>query len=133
MPSEAAGLRLLLDEHYPNRLADQLCADGVDTVAVTGGRPELRGSDDRVVLEAALAEGRVVVTEDVSTFATAAALVPHHIGISYCHHERFPRTKTGLARLRAGLVALVANPPTGLGSQPITWWLDIQPDHPDDG
>ena len=131
MASEAAGLRLLLDEHYPNWLADQLCADGVDTVAVTGGRPELRGSDDRVVLEAALTEGRVVVTEDVSTFATAAALVPHHIGIIHCHHERFPRTKTGLARLRAALVALAANPPTGLGSQPITWWLATQPDHPD--
>ena len=43
MPSEAAGLRLLLDEHYPNWLADQLCADGVDTVAVTGGRRPVAG------------------------------------------------------------------------------------------
>ena len=46
MPSEAAGPRLLLDEHYPNWLADQLGADGadgVDTVAVTGGRRPVAG------------------------------------------------------------------------------------------
>ncbi len=44
------------------------------------GGPELRGADDRRVLETAAAEARVVITEDVSTFSVAIALVPHHLG-----------------------------------------------------
>jgi hypothetical protein len=51
---------LWLDEHYPSWLADELTADGIDTVAVLGAGSGLRGLDDRRVLEAAVAEGRVV-------------------------------------------------------------------------
>ena len=75
------------------------------------------------MLEAAVAERRVVVTEDVSTFGLAATLVPDHLGIVYCHHARFPRTRPGLERLRKALVVLVADPPAGLGEYPIVWWL----------
>jgi len=116
-------LRFLLDEHYPAWLADELVADGVDTVALNAQRPELRGVDDRRVLEAAVAEDRIVVTEDVNTFSAAISLVPHHIGVVYCHHARFPRTRPGLHRLRKALVALVADPPPGLGEHPVVWWL----------
>ncbi|MDQ2874443.1 MAG: DUF5615 family PIN-like protein [Actinomycetota bacterium] len=80
MPSEVAQIRFLLDEHYPGWLADDLAADGVDVVALTAHRPELRGGGDGRVLRAAVAEGTVVVTEDVSTFSAAAALVPAHLG-----------------------------------------------------
>lgn len=66
----------------------------------------------------------MVVTEDVSTFAIAAALVPNHVGIIYCHHDRFPRTRTGLARLKAALVAIAVDPPAGLDAQPVVWWLE---------
>ena len=72
---ERAQIRFLLDEHYPGWLAEGLAADGVEAVALTAHRPGLRGADDQRVLEAAVAEGRVVVTEDVSTFSAAAALV----------------------------------------------------------
>jgi predicted nuclease of predicted toxin-antitoxin system len=123
MPSEAARLRFLLDEHYPGWLADDLSADGVDVVALTAHRPELRGADDGRVLQAAVGEGRVVVTEDVSTFSAAAALVPAHLGIIYCHHARFPRTRPGLEKLRKALSVLAADPPPGLGEHPIVWWL----------
>ncbi|MDQ3094666.1 MAG: DUF5615 family PIN-like protein [Actinomycetota bacterium] len=123
MTSEPAELRLLLDEHYPAWLADQLTADGIDTVAVIGDRPALRSVDDRRVLEAAVAEGRVVVTEDVTTFDAAVALVPNHVGVVYCHHARFPRTRPGLSRLRRALVALAVDPPPGLGKLPVAWWL----------
>jgi predicted nuclease of predicted toxin-antitoxin system len=116
-------LRFLLDEHYPAWLADELTADGVDTVALNAQRPELRGVDDRRVLEAAVSEGRIVVTEDVNTFSAAIALVPHHIGVVYCHHARFPRTRPGLNQLRKAIVALAANPPPGLGEHPVVWWL----------
>lgn len=123
MPSERPPIRFLLDEHYPGWLADALSSGGIDTVALTAHRPDLRGVDDRAVLEAAIAERRVVVTEDVATFGTAIALVGSHLGVVYCHHGRFPRTKPGLERLRRALVALAKNPPEGLGQHPIEWWL----------
>ncbi|MGD0685400.1 MAG: DUF5615 family PIN-like protein [Streptosporangiaceae bacterium] len=121
---ERAQIRFLLDEHYPGWLAVDLVADGIDAVALTAHRPGLRGVDDKRVLEVAVAERRVVVTEDVSTFGAAATLVPDHRGIVYCHHARFPRTRPGLERLRKALVALAADPPAGLGEHPIVWWLD---------
>jgi predicted nuclease of predicted toxin-antitoxin system len=123
MPSDGAQLRFLLDEHYPGWIAEDLCGDGLDVVALTAHRPELRGVDDGRVLQAAVAERRIVVTEDVSTFSAAAALVPHHVGIVYCHHARFPRTRPGLEKLRKALVGLAAEPPAGPGEHPIVWWL----------
>lgn len=123
MLSERVQIRFLLDEHYPGWLADDLTADGFDTVALAAHRPGLRGVDDGRVLEAAVAEGRIVVTEDVSTFAVAITLVPRHVGVVYCHHARFPRTRAGLEKLRKALGALATDPPTGLGEYPVVWWL----------
>ena len=124
MPSERGRpIRLFLDEHYPGWLADALTADGVDAVSLIAHRAELRGADDRRVLEAATAEGRIVVTEDVSTFSIALGMVPDHRGVIYCHHQRFPRTKPGLVKLHKALAHLAADPPPGLGELPLTWWL----------
>ena len=67
MQSEPPPIRFLLDEHYPGWLANILTAGGINTVALTAHRPDLRGVDDLTVLEAAIAERRVVVTEDVAT------------------------------------------------------------------
>ena len=127
MGPERGRIRFLLDEHYPAWLADDLTADGVNTISLTGQLPELRGADDTRVLEAAVADGRIVVTEDVSTFSTAIALIPGHAGVVYCHHKRFLRTRTGLAKLRKALGALAADPPPGLGVHSIVWWLEDTP------
>ena len=121
---DSAQIRFLLDENYPGWLAEDLAADGVDAIALTAHRPGLRGVDDQRVLEAAVAEGRIVVTEDVSTFGAASVLIPEHLGIVYCHYARFPRTRPGLERLRKALVVLAADPPAGLEKHPIVWWLD---------
>jgi Domain of unknown function (DUF5615) len=123
MRSSRPQIRILLDERYPGWLAEKLTADGVDTVALSAHRPELRGMDDSVVLATAVAEGRIVVTEDVTTFAAAIARVPDHVGVVYCHHARYPRTRPGLDRLHRALVALSADPPGGLGQHPVEWWL----------
>jgi hypothetical protein len=123
-PDPAAPLKYLLDEHYPGWLADELVSDGIDAVAVIAHRPELRGRLDSEVLQAAAREQRVVVTEDVSTFAAAIAAVPHHCGVIYCHHRRFPRTRPGLALLRRALVDLAVDPPGGLGRAAVVWWAD---------
>jgi hypothetical protein len=123
MPSDRPDVRFLLDEHYPGWLADKLSADGVDSVALNAHRSDLRGVDDRSVLKGATSERRVVVTEDVTTFAAAIALVPAHVGVVFCHHARYPRTMPGLNRLHQALVTLAADPPDGLGKHPVVWWL----------
>lgn len=123
MPSNGPPIRSLLDEHYPGWLAEALAADGIDAVALIAHRAELRGVNDLTVLQAAVKEGRIVVTEDVTTFAAAIARVPDHIGVVYCHHARYPRTRSGLHRIHRALAALSAVPPPGLGSQPVEWWL----------
>lgn len=124
MPSEpATDARFLLDEHYPARLARELASDGIDVVALVADRPELCGVDDATVLSSAVKDGRVVVTEDVRTFGAAALQVPDHVGIVFCHHSRFPRTPSGLSRLRLAIRELAADPPDGLGRLPIIWWL----------
>lgn len=121
-PVPDLGIRLLLDEHYPRWLAAELVAAGIDTQAVIE-RDDLRGSTDTAVLRAATTETRVVVTEDVSTFAIAMAAVPEHSGVIFCHHARFPRTRPGLVRLGHSLIRLAHEQPAGLGNPGFVWWL----------
>ena len=116
-------LRLLLDEHYPERLASLLRAEGVDAQALVADRPDLVGQDDAAVLAAAVADGRAVVTEDVTTFLLAARAVPEHRGVILCSARRFPRSRAALPRLVAALVALAAEPPVSVGTAPVVWWL----------
>lgn len=62
-------MRLLLDEHYDPVIAQELRRRGIDAVAVLRDRPELGGQADEVLLRAATAERRVVVTNNVQDFA----------------------------------------------------------------
>ncbi|MFT3872256.1 MAG: DUF5615 family PIN-like protein [Nocardioides sp.] len=114
---------LLFDEHYPFWVVDQVSARGIDAVGLTRDRAHLVGADDTEVLRAATAEGRVVVTEDVRTFPVAIAEVPTHLGVVFVRATAYPRTRAGMTRLAEALVALLADPPEGLGGQPVEWWL----------
>jgi hypothetical protein len=93
--------RLLLDEMYPPSLADVPRDMGHDVLAVAG-LPALTGSDDATVLEAATAERRCLVTENVRDFAV---LVRHtrHAGVVFVSSRRWQRTPKGLSRLAAAL------------------------------
>ncbi|MDR2114229.1 MAG: DUF5615 family PIN-like protein [Bifidobacteriaceae bacterium] len=116
-------LRLLLDEHYPATLAQSLREAGIDTVSIVEERPDLLGATDSIVLLAATAEGRAVVTEDVSTFSVAITQVPGHSGVLYCRSKVFRRTPPGLMKLKRALIVLASYPPAGLGVEPLVWWL----------
>ncbi|WP_293696127.1 DUF5615 family PIN-like protein [uncultured Agrococcus sp.] len=118
----ARPLRLLLDEHYPGWLAEELTKSGIDAEAVVV-REDLRGSDDTAVLRTAAAEDRVVVTEDVTTFSIAIASIQDHTGVVYCHHSRFPRTRTGLNRLARALRDFATEPPPAAHNPSFIWWL----------
>ncbi len=108
---------VLLDEMYPPSLARQLRAHGHDVVAALEVEVGLASRSDDDVLGWATRNERCVVTENIRDFARLASMVPH-AGIVLVSSQRFPRTRSGLARLSAALDALVASkglpPPDGV-------------------
>ena len=58
---------------WPHTAADALCQRGHDVVAVTA-RPDLRGKFDETIVEAALAEGRGIVTENAVDYRPLMAV-----------------------------------------------------------
>ena len=101
-------MKLLLDEMYPRRLAEQLRAEGHDVVAVVE-LPDLVGREDAEVARWAREHGRVVVTENVADHAPLD--VDEHAGLLLVNARRWPRTPSGLPRLLTALRS----------------WLDAQP------
>jgi predicted nuclease of predicted toxin-antitoxin system len=91
-------LKLLLDEMYPPALADALRADGIEasTVAELG----LAGRSDPEVRAAAVAEGYVLLSENVADFACLANeyLIGggHHPGVLIALSSRFSRRPDGI-------------------------------------
>ena len=104
-------MKLLLDEMWPHAVADALCQRGHDVVAVTA-LPDLRGKSDEEIVEAALAEGRGIVTENAVDYRPLMAVAmsdgrdfPLLILTS---NRRWPRANPGTAgRLVAALDALL--------------------------
>lgn len=101
-------MKLLLDEMYPPGLADALRAAGVNvsTVAERG----LAGRSDSDVIEAAAADGCVVLTENVSDFARIAAervtAGGHHAGVLIALSSRFSRRPRGIPKIAAAVCAI---------------------------
>jgi predicted nuclease of predicted toxin-antitoxin system len=77
-------IRFHLDEHCAHAIATGLRRHGIDvTTATEAGL--LRASDDAHAAYA-LAQGRVIFTEDDDYLALNARSVPH-AGIAYCHQQ----------------------------------------------
>ena len=100
-------MKLLLDEMYPRRLAEQLRAEGHDVVAVVE-LPDVVGREDAEVAGWAREHGRVVVTENVVDHATLD--VDEHAGLLLVNARRWPRTPSGLPRLAAAIQAHLEAP-----------------------
>ena len=91
-------MKILLDEHFPPAVAEQLRARGHDVVAVLE-RPGLRGLPDALLLAAAQIEERAVSTENVPDFlrldAEHRARQTPHWGLVFTSNRRFPRGERG--------------------------------------
>ena len=103
---------LLLDEMFSPAIATDLAARGIDCRAVVAD-PVLRALSDLEIFQAALAEGRVLVTNNVPDFESlrraheaAGNEVP---GLIYTSDLTFPRTKAYVSRLGAALAAAAAD------------------------
>jgi Domain of unknown function (DUF5615) len=102
---------LLLDEMFSPAIADELTGRGVDCRAVVADRL-LRALSDLEIFEAALLEGRVIVTNNVPDFESlrrardaVGGQVP---GLIYTSDLSFPRTKAYVSRLVTALEAAAA-------------------------
>lgn len=88
-------MRLLLDEHYSPRIAEELRDRGHDVVSVTE-RDDLRGLADLELWNRAATEGWALVTENVADFMPlvrqAAARGDRHLGVVFTSPRSMPRT-----------------------------------------
>ena len=113
----ASAEALLLDEHFPPSLADMLRRSGFDVVGVSED-PALRGASDDVVYQAAITQGRRVVTENVRDFRpllvaavnTGGAVAPLLLTTS----KRQPRHDVGGLATAIGQWARQTDPPKQL-------------------
>ena len=120
-------MRLLLDEHYSPRIAEQLRRRGHDVVAARE-RPELRGLSDEVLFALMASEGRAILTEDASDFLpiVRAATVrgTDHFGVMLTSPRQFPRTSRAIGRLIAALDAFLVAHSAADALRGQSWWLE---------
>ncbi len=103
-------MRLVLDEHFSFRIAEQLRKKGCDVVAVAE-RAELREMSDKDLLRWAHANERAVVTENVQDFLPIhGEFLNHgepHSGIVLTSPHRFPRSTSRIGALVKALAKLL--------------------------
>ena len=102
---------LLLDEMFSPAIAGELAARGVECRAVAAD-PVLRALSDLEIFQAALAQGRVLVTNNVPDFESLRraheAAGNEVTGPIYTSDLTFPRTKAYVSRLAAALADAAA-------------------------
>ena len=102
-------MKLLLDEHYTDEIAEQLRAAGHD--AQTVSERGLKGLDDEALLTLCQSEGRALMTNNVRDFVPLArswaAAGRDHGGILLTSDARLPRHKRTIGRYTAILTALM--------------------------
>ena len=105
-------MKLLLDEMYPATLAEALRTENVDAVTVT--ELALAGRSDFDVFATAVADGYVLLTENVADFARIAAdhlsAGQHHPGVLIAPSSRLSRRPGGLGALVAAVLTTADEP-----------------------
>ena len=117
-------MKLLLDEMWAPVIAAALRDRGHDVVAVAE-RHDLRGMPDAAIFEAALAEGRAIVTENVVDYRPLAADAMRagrpHPALIFTSNRAYPRASRRTAgRLVTALDALLTTRDAISGEH----WLD---------
>jgi predicted nuclease of predicted toxin-antitoxin system len=105
-------VKLVLDEMYPASLAEALRSASIDAVTVT--ELALAGRSDLDVFATAVADGYVLLTENVADFARIAAdhltAGRHHSGVLIALSSRFSRRPAGRGALVAAVLATADEP-----------------------
>lgn len=105
------GSPLLLDEMFPDAIAARLRAMGHDVRSVVAIR-ELVSSPDDKLLAWATAEGRALVTANISDFVRLPAQSPFagrpHAGLILVSAKTFPRSRHRESAIIGALASLLA-------------------------
>ena len=105
-------MKLLLDEMYSAKHAEALRDAGIYTVTVA--ELALGGRSDLDVFAAAVADGYVLLTENVADFARIAAdhlgAGNHHPGVLIALSSRFSRRPAGRGALVTAVLAIADQP-----------------------
>lgn len=119
-------MRLLLDEHYSRRIAEQLRSMGHDVVS-TKERPDLVGLADRDLFGLMAAEQRAILTENWGDFAPlaeeAADSALPHAGIVFTSRQRFPRSRNTIGLYVEALDAFLSAHPGDDALRDASHWL----------
>lgn len=120
-------MRLLLDEHYPPRIAVELRRRGHDVVAAPE-RSELRGLGDVALFALMVGERRAILTENAADFLplvhAAAVRGTDHFGVVLTSPRQFPRTSRAIGRLVVALDAFLSARPADDALRGQSWWLE---------
>ena len=107
-------MRLLLDEHYSPKIAEELRNRGRDVASVKE-RDDLRGLGDLDLWNRASGEGRALVTEDAAGFMPlvreAASRGDRHFGVFFTSPTAFPRSAATIGLFAEALDAVLAERP----------------------
>lgn len=119
-------MRLLLDEHFSNRVAGQLRKRGCDVVGAIE-REELLGLSDEELFGWACRHERALVTENVQHFLPIHGQLlsrgEQHYGLVLTSRRKFPRTSAGIGALVTALARLLADRPGSASLRSDVLWL----------
>jgi predicted nuclease of predicted toxin-antitoxin system len=120
----AGGVKLLIDEMWSHVVAEQLRQRGYDVESVLESLL-LKSKSDRIVFDYCLAEGRVMVTENMRDFRRLASVENRegreHPGVILTNPDAFPRGSTrGIGLLVQALQQLLES---NVDLTNIEWWL----------
>lgn len=109
------GEALLLDEMFSPTLAETLCANGHDVLAVAS-HPVLRSAPDPEIAAWAARQGCRIVTENVRDFVPLAGHGEPPLRVLFTSSRRFPRSRHNpgplLKALQDWLESSTPHPPT---------------------
>ena len=117
-------MKLLLDEHYADQIAEQLRSAGHDADSISARG--LKGLDDERLLDLCDRESRALLTNNVRDFVPLArawaSAGRDHAGLVFTSDAALPRYKGTIGRYVALLSALMtANPAERALSNQIRW------------
>lgn len=119
-------MKLLLDEHFSHRVAEQLRKRGCDVIAVVE-QVELREMCDDDLVRWANEKSRAIVTENVQDFLPIHGHLltegEAHAGLVLTSPRTFPRSGAGIGPLVTALTKLLTEHPDDDWLRSDVFWL----------
>jgi hypothetical protein len=119
-------VKLCLDELYSPKIATEVRARGHDAISVHD-RPALLALPDAALLDAMLAEGRAIVTENVADFVPLVRGLAlegrDHFGVILTSSAALPRSRNTIGRHVRALDVFLAERPADYALRNQVAWL----------